>query len=179
MLMNNKVNDNDNAPWYILDSTVIIHILPSEETSKDNEKFLIPFNLKEEMRSTKANLTLSLLESEDRIRFVVPSSEALSRAKQYAEESGDFPNLSTYDIDVIALYFDYPESVIISDDKAVQNVCVTHKIPFKAPLFKIKSKRKYYWKCIGCGGVFQTKIKECQDCGSALKRKDSRSRIEK
>jgi len=177
ILMKNKGNDNDNAPCYILDSTVVIHILPSEETSKDNVNFLIPLNLKEEMRSTKSNLTLSLLETEDRIRFVAPSSDALSKARQYAEESGDFPNLSTYDIDVIALYFDYPESVIISDDKAVQNVCVTHGIPFKAPLFKIRSKRKYYWKCIGCGGVFQTKMKECQDCGSALKRKYSRSRV--
>ena len=89
------------------------------------------------------------------------------REEPYALQKGI---VSKIDIQVLALALDFPNSVIYSDDNAVQNVSAFLNIDIMSQHFKIRNKREYYWKCRVCGEKFSSKVETCIECGSPVKR---------
>lgn len=165
-----KINNQNDKKYLIVDSTAIIHFSSIEENLTKDEFLLLPTALKEEMQSYMAKTVFQLLQESEQIIFDTPSNEALYEVKTKASESGDLVSLSPIDLQVIALALDYPNSTILSDDNAIQNLCTFLKIPFKSLFFKIKVRRRYFWKCSVCNAKFETKRTHCTECGSPLKR---------
>ena len=160
----------DKTNYFIVDSTAIIHQMLSEEELKEDEILVIPQLLKEELKSLTAKSALEIFEIDEKVIATIPSTEALDKATSSAKKSGDFSSLSEVDMQVIALSQDYPNSTVLSDDNAVQNVCAFMGVPIKNLHFKIKKKREYFWKCVVCGSKYTKKIESCIECGSPLKR---------
>jgi rRNA maturation endonuclease Nob1 len=156
--------------YLIVDTTAIIHFSAIEENLAVNEFLLLPEGIKDEIKSHKAQTIFQLIEGSEKAIFDTPSNGALSEVRIKASESGDLDSLSIIDIQVIALALDYPNSVILSDDNAIQNLCSFLQIPVKPQFFKIKNKRQYFWKCNVCNTKFETKKITCTECGSPLKR---------
>ena len=154
----------------ILDSTAIIHFTLIEELKQENYQILLPADIKNELKSTQAKTTLELIESEANIVYTHPTKESINKIISIAKETGDFFSLSEIDIQVLALLLDYPNSTLISDDNAVQNICSFSKISFKPTSFRIKTTREYFWKCKGCGEKYSTKKSVCPECGNIVKR---------
>ncbi|MFW9851755.1 MAG: hypothetical protein ACFFDS_02325 [Candidatus Thorarchaeota archaeon] len=165
-----KINNQNHEMYLIVDTTAIIHFSYIEENLAINEFLLLPEELKEEIKSHEAQTIFQLIEGSEKTIFDTPSNSALSEVRIKAAESGDLDSLSTIDIQVIALALDHPNSVILSDDNAIQNLCAFLQIPVKSQFFKIKSKRQYYWKCNVCNTKFETKRTNCTECGSPVKR---------
>jgi len=165
-----KINNRNDKKYLIVDSTAIIHFSSIEEDLARDEFLLLPESLKEEIQSHKAKIIFRLIEESEKTIFKTPSNEALLEVRTKASESGDIDALSIIDIQIIALALDYSNSTILSDDNAIQNVCTFLQIPVKSLFFRIKSKRRYFWKCNVCNAKFETKRGNCTECGSPLKR---------
>ena len=131
---------------------------------------VIPQLLKEELKTIIAKSTLELLEIEEKVIITNASSEAIRKITDFAKKTGNYEALSEVDLQVLALSQDFPDSIVISDDNAIQNVCAFMKVQIKSLHFRIKKKREYFWKCIVCGSKFPEKIESCIECGSPLKR---------
>ncbi|MHA2357735.1 MAG: NOB1 family endonuclease [Candidatus Heimdallarchaeaceae archaeon] len=159
-----------NREYIITDSTAIIHILAKEELENDNIIYVVPSIVKDELKSIQARTTLELLEAKNVLMFADPSSESLEKIVSSALETGDLESLSEQDKHILALSLDYLDSIVMSDDNAIQNVCLHMNIPVKPYVFKIKEKRNYFWKCTVCGKRFVTKKNQCIECGSPVKR---------
>ena len=170
ILMNRKEKKDGDKRYFILDSTGIIHFVPNEEIFLENDCILLPDDVKEEIKSFGSRVVLELIEADNRFIYTHPSQESIKKVRVIAEDSGDLSSLSEIDIQVLALAFDYPGSILISDDYAIQNICSFADIIFKPQSFKIKSTRKYFWKCEGCGEKFASKKTICIECGNRVKR---------
>ena len=164
------MNKEERLSYLIVDSTAIIHHFVLENKLKENEYLVIPELLVKELKSYESKSVLTLIESEGKLIQSTPSSESLERISAIAKESGDHAALSKIDIQVLALALDFSNSIIYSDDNAVQNVSAYLNITVVPQHFQIKHKRKYYWKCTVCGSKFPQKTETCIDCGSPLKR---------
>ncbi len=170
MIQMNEHRQKNNSQYFIVDSTAIIHHFIFEREIDNNEILIIPEMLKEEIMSFQAKSNLALLEEERQIVFANPTESAVSSVTISAKESGDFSSLSKTDLNVIALSQDYPNSVVLSDDNAVQNVCNKLNVKYQSFQFKIKHQREYFWKCTVCRSKFKHKVDNCPDCGSPTKR---------
>ncbi|MEE9410643.1 MAG: hypothetical protein V3V41_06920 [Candidatus Heimdallarchaeota archaeon] len=168
--MKNKRVIHGDKTYYILDSTTIIHYIPNEEPISKNSIILLPEGLKQEIKSPQSRAALELIEADNQVVYTHASQESLKKIKLLARNSGDSSTLSNVDIHVLALSLDYPDSVLISDDYAIQNICSLANIEFKPLFFKIKSVRKYFWKCKGCGEKYSEEIAVCPECGNVVKR---------
>ena len=168
--MSKEEKKEKEARYYILDSTAIIHFSLNEEIELEDSQLLLPVDIQNEIKSTQSRSVLELIESEDKVVYTHPTKESTRKITTIAKETGDLSSLSKIDIQVLALSLDYPNSTLISDDNAIQNVCSFAKIGFKPTHFRIKSSRKYYWKCKGCGEKYSTKIQICPECGNEVNR---------
>jgi UPF0271 protein len=64
---------------------------------------------------------------------------------------------------------------IVTDDYSIQNLAAYLGIVYRPVGMKgIKRVLKWKYKCIGCGRIFDEKIKECPICGSSLRSVRSR-----
>ena len=155
---------------YIIDSMTIIHLLSKEWNVDENVIFLIPSDIGEEMKSFESKAMLELLQEDNKVRFIDPTPTSIEKIKQIAEKTGDISKLSTYDVKILALAYDFPEAIIISDDKAIQNVSEAALMKIKAPFFRISTQRTYFWRCSVCGEKYNKSRKICIECGSPVKR---------
>jgi len=166
----NENNNKERLNYFIVDSTAIIHQFILEGRLKENDFLVVPELLEIELKSFESKSVLTVLEADRKLIRADPSSESLNRIIEVAKKSGDYSALSQIDIQVLALALDFSDSVIYSDDNAVQNVSAFLKIRVKTQHFNIKHKREYYWKCTVCGSKFSQESKTCIDCGSPVKR---------
>lgn len=106
-----------------------------------------------------------------------PTKEAIMSVSQVCEKSGDFKYLSQVDKQIIALAKmlkdEDKQPILITDDYSIQNVATILKLDFK-PVQEKGIKRTLIWTtfCPGCEKEFppKTSLRECDDCGTALKR---------
>ena len=181
-MADNVQNDNRKdtiLPPIVVDSTVIIHLKPSIWDIYHQQHIIIPEKVRLELKSSNAQNVLAILDSLQNISFITPSPQFIKKAKELAKKTGDITKLSDTDISVIALALEFPGSIVATDDKAIQNVCLSFDIPIDAKLFKVKSLRKYYWKCIVCKAKFVQHVTSCPECGSPVKRYYKRKRLQK
>ena len=146
---------------YIIDSTAIMHFFPNDKIANENSYLIIPDILKSEIKSFQAKAVLEVMDADQRLIYTSPSEHSLNIVREKAKSSGDISSLSKADIHVVATALDFPGSYVISDDNAVQNLCSFLGIKIEAFFFKIKTRRVYFWKCVGCSSKFKEKIAVC------------------
>jgi UPF0271 protein len=113
----------------------------------------------------------------------VPSAEFMEQALALAGKSGDKMKLSQTDLQVLALALELKAGgfapQIVTDDYAIQNVARQMGVEFVA-LATLGIKRVLDWVryCPACHREYpaQGKTKECQVCGTELKRKPRRQK---
>ncbi|MBY8999348.1 MAG: hypothetical protein KGD64_00355 [Candidatus Heimdallarchaeota archaeon] len=163
-------NNKDEKKTYVIDSTAIMHFFPNEQLANEDTYLIIPEKLKSEIKSFQAKAVLEVMDADQRLIYTSPSDHSIKIVKEKAISSGDISSLSETDIHVIATALDFPGSRVISDDNAVQNLCAFLNIDVETFLFKIKTRRVYFWKCVGCNNTIKTKLNVCPECGNRLKR---------
>ena len=156
---------------YVVDSTVLIHVLPNNLEYFSNKNFIVPSSIYEEIKSKKAKFALEILIEQNHVQLVEPTKKSLKKAEKMAKKTGDFTSLSNYDLQIIALSLDYNDFIILSDDFAIQNVCKINNLCVEGTSFSIQTKRQYYWKCSVCYNTYHRKVQVCIECGSPVKRK--------
>ena len=125
-----------------------------------------------------------LVESAD-IEWLQPTQAWVAQARTAASQSGDLPQLSPVDLDLLALAIGC-EAVLFTDDYRMQNVLSGLTLPWK-PVSNAPSKAVWKWvlKCIGCRKTHpipeNIQLKrdeyhgECPHCGSPCQLKRARS----
>ncbi|MCX6666020.1 MAG: nucleic acid-binding protein [Euryarchaeota archaeon] len=112
-----------------------------------------------------------------------PSKQSLKEMKAIAEKTGDIMRLSSADLEVLALAYDFSkkeniEVIILTDDYSIQNVADVAHLVFQGFSQKGITKRfKWHWRCPGCGKQFNESISICSVCGTEIK--TVRQRIQK
>lgn len=162
--------DSKAQKYFIIDSTAIIHVMSKEDFSDENTTLVFPESLRNEIQSFQAEAVFETLKADDRLIFSTSSSQSIKKVESMAEKTCDDVSLSETDLQVIAIALDFPNSTVVSDDNAIQNVCFYLEIPIKSYSFKIKMAREYYWKCTVCGQKYKTKQNQCIECGSSTTR---------
>ena len=166
--MNEK--DSKEKTYFIIDSTAVIHVMSKENLSDKSTILIFPEILKSEIQSFQAEAIFEALKTDNRIMFSEPTTQSIKKAISIAEKTNDIASLSEPDLQIIAIALDFPNSTVISDDNAIQNVCFHLQIPFKSYSFRIKTAREYFWKCTVCNQKYKSKQDTCIECGSPTKR---------
>jgi UPF0271 protein len=121
-----------------------------------------------------------------KIKIKTPSEEFSNKVKVQASKVGDSYLLSETDMQLLALALelkangDHPE--VITDDYSIQNVAKQMEIDFYAlATFGIRRLLEWIRYCPACHKEYpiNTKVKNCQICGTELKRKPKRNAKEK
>jgi UPF0271 protein len=117
-----------------------------------------------------------------KLKIKKPSEEFLNEAKASASEVGDSYLLSETDVQLLALALELKalgyNPQIVTDDYSIQNVATKSGIEFLA-LATFGIKRLLEWKryCPACHKEYPANysFKDCQVCGTELKRKPRRT----
>lgn len=105
----------------------------------------------------------------DLLRVSEPTSSSMRKVREGASRTGDSTRLSPTDAEVLALAMDLG-ATILTDDYSLQNLATYLGIPYMPVGLKgIKDLRKWRWRCVGCGKVFDKEMPDCPICGSKLK----------
>ncbi len=105
----------------------------------------------------------------DLLKVSEPTVSSLKKVKEGASRTGDSTRLSPTDAELLALAMDL-EATLLTDDYSLQNLATYLGILFRPVGLKgIKDLRKWRWRCIGCGKVFDKELPDCPICGSKLR----------
>ena len=114
-----------------------------------------------------------LLETK-RLEIIMPEVKYIEKVLLKAKDTGDFQNLSTGDISVIALCLQLGAE-IITDDFAVSNLAKHLNLNVIPVMTKgITHVANWVYFCSGCQKTFE-KISKCPLCGNKLSRKLSKT----
>jgi len=104
------------------------------------------------------------------LKIVTPPKKCVALVKEFASLTGDLPNLSKVDIDVLALTY-HLKAILLTDDYSMQNVAKEMGIEYKGVLQE-GIKEKFHWKyrCKSCGRYFDEYVEVCPICGGEIKR---------
>jgi len=113
-----------------------------------------------------------------KLRVLQPEARYLKTVEEASKEMGDVRYLSAADLQVIALAAQLKDEghspTIITDDYSIQNVATKISMNF-APLatFGIRLQLQWQLYCPGCRRKYPSdyKHKDCEVCGTRLKRK--------
>ncbi|UPV75275.1 NOB1 family endonuclease [Halorussus limi] len=102
----------------------------------------------------------------------IPQDGAVERVRRAAEETGDFEELSTTDVRLIAAAFEL-DARLVTDDYAMQNVAEHMDVSVEVIAQDgITEQRDWRFQCQGCGREFDENKDRCPICGSELTRKN-------
>jgi UPF0271 protein len=117
-----------------------------------------------------------------KLKVRAPTQEFLDSAKTSASKVGDSFKLSETDMQLLALAIELKSArynpQIVTDDYSIQNVATQMGIGFLAlTTFGIKRLLEWIRYCPACHHEYPSncKTKECQVCGTELKRKPRRT----
>jgi UPF0271 protein len=106
---------------------------------------------------------------EQHVRIFAPSAPSSTRVAEAAEGTGDRVRLSPTDQELLALALER-HATLVTDDYSIQNVARVLGVPFLAVMERgITEVRQWHLRCTGCGEYFQSPVRECPVCGSAVK----------
>jgi endoribonuclease Nob1 len=148
------------------------------------EQITVPKVEEEILRNSMIKMRFETAVESGKVRVKVPTQEFSDVAKTYASKVGDSFKLSEADMQLLSLAFELKASgytpQIITDDYSIQNVATQMGIVF-LPLATFGIKRLLEWVryCPACHRQYPVncKSKECQVCGTELKRKPRRTGI--
>ena len=149
--------------------------------SLSEEQVTVPKVEEEILRNSMVKLRFQTALESGKVKVKAPSQEYAAKVKVSASKVGDFHKLSEADMQLLALAFELKSQgyapQIVSDDYSIQNVAKQLGIEFYAlATFGIKRHIEWIRYCPACYKQYpaDAKFRECQVCGTALKRKPCR-----
>jgi endoribonuclease Nob1 len=147
------------------------------------EQVTVPKVEEEILRNSMIKMRFETAIESDKVKVKAPTKEFSDSAKASASKVGDSFKLSEADMQVLALAIEVKAEgyspQIVTDDYSIQNVATQMGIDF-LPLATFGIKRLLEWVryCPACHRQYPTncKTKECQVCGTELKRKPRRNK---
>ena len=141
----------------VIDANVVIHgrgELPYNNIITSNRVY----------KEILSDMSKFKLESID-LKRLTPSEEVLSKVKSEADEKGLL--VSDADCSIVALGLE-KSSLVISDDKGVQNLCMVFNVDFDSYLGDtIEREMSFSVYCDNCGEGLGTDEDSCSFCGSS------------
>jgi endoribonuclease Nob1 len=114
---------------------------------------------------------IEFLIDSDKLKILEPNKEFVGQVIRMAKKTGDYQRLSTADLSILALALQL-NSVLISDDYAVQNIAALLKIPVRNITTKgITKVRRWINFCSACNKAYGSNINQCAFCGNNLRRR--------
>ncbi len=119
-----------------------------------------------------------------KLRVRIPEKKYIQEIERKSMITGDFNALSREDKDLLALALELREESdqnirMYTNDYSIENVCSKLNIPF-SPIFKEGIKKMIIWEiyCPFCKQIYNTDdlSKNCERCGSPLKRRPNRNK---
>lgn len=156
---------------YVLDTSALVGGFFPEFT--DADQLTVP-EVVEEAQSLSVKLKLETAITLGQIKVKEPSEESVSKVQEKIGETGD--KVSKTDVKILALALEIKEegeeSVVVSDDYAIQNLSVVLDLSYSR-IAKPGIKKVFEWKkeCPSCGETYSTEKNECEVCGAELVRK--------
>ena len=150
--------------------------------SLSEEVVTVPIVLEEIKRSSMVKVRFETALESGKIKVKAASQKFLDSAKASASKVGDSFKLSDTDMELLALAIELKADgympQIVTDDYSIQNVAAKLGIDFLAlATFGIKRLLEWIRYCPACYKEYpiNSKFKECQVCGTPLKRKPRRT----
>jgi endoribonuclease Nob1 len=142
------------------------------------EQITVPLVEEEIKRNAMIKFRFETAVESGKVKIKTPAQEAQKKVEVSARKVGDSFKLSDTDLQLLASALELKEAgyspQIITDDYSIQNVATQLGIEFSA-LITFGIKRLIEWKkyCPACHKEYpvDSKYKECQVCGTELKRK--------
>ncbi len=145
------------------------------------EQVTVPKVKEEILRNNMVKMRFQTAIESTKVQIRAPSPQYANEAKTAASKAGDYHKLSETDLQLLALAFELKQQgvtpQIVTDDYAIQNVAKQLGIEFSTQItFGIKRLLEWIRYCPACHKQYpaDSKFKECQICGTALKRKPKR-----
>ncbi len=146
------------------------------------EQVTVPKVEEEILRNSMNKMRFETAVENGKLKVKSPSQQASDSAKAYASKVGDSFKLSEADLQLLALALELKTEgytpQIVTDDYSIQNVATQMGIGFLAlATFGIKRLLEWIRYCPACHRQYPAncKTKECQVCGTELKRKPRRT----
>jgi rRNA maturation endonuclease Nob1 len=145
------------------------------------EQVTVPKVEEEILRNSMVKMRFQTAVESGKVKITVPTEESAVGAKASASKAGDSHKLSEADIQLLSLALQIKTEgyspQIVTDDYSIQNVAKQLNIDFLAlATFGIKRQLEWIRYCPACHKQYpaDSKVKECQICGTELKRKPKR-----
>ncbi len=151
--------------------------------SAQDEQVTVPKVEEEILRNSMVKMRFEAALESGKVKVVAPLAEAAVAAKAEASKAGDFHKLSEADMQLLSLAVQLKMEgcipQIVTDDYCIQNVAKQLDVEFMAlATFGIKRQLEWVRYCPACYKQYpsESKFKDCQVCGTQLKRKPKRQR---
>jgi endoribonuclease Nob1 len=145
------------------------------------EQVTVPKVEEEILRNSMVKMRFQTAVESAKVKVRAPTQEFSVEAKASASKVGDSFKLSEADMQLLSLALELKEQgyapQIVTDDYSIQNVAKQLDIEFLAlATFGIKRLLEWIRYCPACHKQYtaNSKFKECQICGTELKRKPRR-----
>ncbi len=176
--MRNRVDDR-RKQVVVLDTSAFL--AGFDPFSLGAELVTVPKVEAEIQRKSIVKTRFSMAVESGRLKVRAPSQEAICTVEKSANKVGDSFKLSETDMELLALAIDLKGQgytpQIVTDDYSIQNVATQVGVEF-CPLATFGIKRLLEWVryCPACHREYpaESKFKECQICGTELRRKPRR-----
>ncbi len=152
--------------------------------SVSDEQVTVPKVEEEILRNSMVKLRFQTAVESGKIKVRMPDKEYQAVAKVSASKVGDYHKLSEADMQLLSLALELKEQgntpQIVTDDYSIQNVARQLNIEFLAlATFGIKRLLEWIRYCPACHKQYSadSKVKECQVCGTPLRRKPKRGTV--
>jgi UPF0271 protein len=149
--------------------------------SLPQEQVTVPKVEEEIRRNSVVKMRFEMAIESGKVKIKEPSQEAVSKMEGYANKVGDAHKLSEADKQLLALTIDLKTTgytpQIVTDDYSIQNVATQIGVEFLSlATFGIKRLLEWIRYCPACHKQYSAdcKFKDCQVCGTDLKRKPRR-----
>lgn len=163
----------------ILDTSAFI--MGYNPLSVDEGQFTVPLVLEELGSETTGWTRYKIAQQTGKLRILRPSLQFVDQIKLLSTDIGDIRVLSEVDIQILALAFQLKSegknSVIVSDDYAIQNVAERIGVGYRSlATFGIRYQLDWLLYCSACRRKYPSSYEKetCRVCGTVLKRKPLR-----
>jgi endoribonuclease Nob1 len=175
----NTQTDNQCKRVIVLDTSAFV--AGFDPFSLGEEQVTVPKVEEEIKRDSMVKMRFEMAIESGKVKIKTPSEKSCTMIEAYANRVGDSHKLSKADKQLLALSLELKTSgytpQIVTDDYSIQNVATQIKIEFfSLATFGIKRLLEWIRYCPACHKQYPAdcKFKECQICGTELKRKPRR-----
>ena len=153
-----------NIVKFVLDASALIGgFLPEEDD------YYTVYEVIDEVGDDNSKERLSYFFNSGKIKIKDPNAKNVEDVTKKSQKTGDTLSLTDIKLIALAIELDCP---IISEDYGIQNVSSTMNVKYNS-LRESGIKKIIHWEyyCIGCKKIYSKDKKECQECGSIIKRR--------